>query len=143
MKLTSSNPQVLAVAALLAATTLTVWAQRIKDLPPASRGVRMPVLSAPAAAGQKAFDATCAACHGVYGLGTKQGPPLLDAIYNPGHHADESFLRAVRQGVQQHHWSFGNMPPMPQVSDTQLFQIVRYVRELQEANGIKTAPHRM
>jgi mono/diheme cytochrome c family protein len=142
MKLAIRGPHLLALAAFLAASAMTAWAQRIKDLPPAAR-VKMPALSAQAVAGQKAYDATCAACHGVYGLGTKQGPPLLDPIYNPGHHADESFLRAVRQGVQQHHWQFGNMPPMPHVSDAQLFQIVRYVRELQEANGIKTAPHRM
>lgn len=64
-------------------------------------------------------------------------------IYNPGHHADEAFLRAARNGVQQHHWRFGDMPPQPQVSDEQLVQIVRYVRELQQANGIRFKPHRM
>jgi len=34
-------------------------------------------------------------------------------------------------------------PPQPQVSDEQLAAVVRYVRELQEANGIFYRPHTM
>ena len=79
------------------------WSQRIRDLPPASRGIKMPKLSPTALVGQRAYDATCAKCHGAYGLGTDKGPPLLNPIYNPGHHPDEAFLRAVRNGVRQHH----------------------------------------
>jgi len=131
------------MASLIAALSLSATAQRIQDLPPAARGIQMPKLSPTAAAGHRAFDANCAACHGRYGLGTDKGPRLLHAIYNPGHHADESFRSAVKQGVRQHHWRFGDMPPQPQVSDEQLTQIVRYVRELQQANGIRFAPHRM
>lgn len=131
------------LAAALVASAGFVWAQRIRDLPVATRQVMMPKLSPMAASGQRAFDATCAACHGAYGLGTKVGPPLLNAIYNPGHHADESFLRAVRNGVRQHHWQFGDMPPMPAVSNEEVQKIVRYVRELQEANAIVYQPHNM
>ena len=133
----------MALAALIVASGLPAWAQRIKDLPPSSRGVNMPALSPQAVAGRQAYDATCAQCHGAYGLGTDKGPPFLDPVYNPGHHADNAFWSAVRQGVKQHHWRFGDMPPQPEVSDEQLAQIVRYVRELQQANGIKFAPHRM
>jgi hypothetical protein len=35
------------------------------------------------------------------------------------------------------------MPPQPQVTPEQLEAIVRYVRELQVANGIAYRPHRM
>jgi hypothetical protein len=35
------------------------------------------------------------------------------------------------------------MPPLPQVSDEEVAAIVRYVRELQEANGIFYRPHDM
>jgi hypothetical protein len=35
------------------------------------------------------------------------------------------------------------MPPQPQVTHGQLESIVRYVRELQAANGIAYRPHRM
>jgi mono/diheme cytochrome c family protein len=135
--------RIVAVAALIAATGPTATAQRIRDLPPSARGVRMPALSQQAAAGQAVFDAQCASCHGRYGLGTDKGPPFLDPVYNPGHHSDDSFRAAVKQGVRQHHWRFGDMPPQPQVSDEQLAQIVRYVRELQQANGIRFVPHRM
>jgi len=119
------------------------WSQRIRDLPPSALGISMPTLSAQATAGQKTFDANCASCHGRFATGSDKGPPLIHDIYNPGHHADEAFQRAALNGVKQHHWRFGDMPPQPQVSAEQLAQIVRYVRELQQANGIRFKPHRM
>lgn len=131
----------LGVACLLGASG-AVWAQRIKDLPPAAR-VNMPKLSPQAVLGQQAFDANCAKCHGPYGLGSDQGPPLLHAIYNPGHHPDAAFERAVRQGVRQHHWRFGDMAALPQVTPDEVVLIVRYMRELQQANGIQLEAHRM
>jgi mono/diheme cytochrome c family protein len=133
----------LALALLTLAAAWPSWGQRIRDLPPSALGISVPTLSARAAAGQKAFDANCASCHGRFGTGSDKGPPLMHEIYNPGHHADEAFRRAARNGVPQHHWRFGDMPPQPQVSDAQLAQIVHYVRELQEANGIRSRPHRM
>lgn len=86
--------------------------------------------------GRIAFEATCAECHGVNGVGTENGPPLVHKIYEPNHHADLAFLRAVQFGVRAHHWPFGNMPPQPHVSTQQVADIVAYVRELQRANGI-------
>lgn len=59
----------------------------------------MPRLTPMAQAGQRAFDATCAKCPGAYGLGTDKGPPFLNPIYNPGHHPDDAFLRAVRNSA--------------------------------------------
>ena len=118
-------------------------AQRIRDLPAASQEIKKPSFSPMASAGQRAYDANCAKCHGANGAGTDKGPPFLDAVYNPGHHADEAFMRAVRNGVRQHHWSFGDMPAQPTVTETEIRQIVRYVRELQQANGIVFEAHRM
>jgi mono/diheme cytochrome c family protein len=100
-------------------------------------------LSGLAQNGKILFEANCAECHGQAGGGTDQGPPLVHDIYNPGHHADISFLLAARNGVRAHHWPFGNMPPQPQVNEAQVEAIVRYVRELQAANGITYRPHRM
>lgn len=100
-------------------------------------------LSRAALAGKPIFERSCAECHGGAGQGTRQGPPLVNRIYNPGHHADESFYRAVHNGVPQHHWRFGNMPRRPEVTDAEIPKIIRYVRELQEANGIFYEPHRM
>lgn len=105
--------------------------------------VVVPQLSETAQAGKIAFDANCGRCHGRNATGTDRGPPLVHDIYNPGHHADIAFFMAARRGVRAHHWAFGNMPPQPQVSDKQLMAIVRYIRELQEANGIFFKPHVM
>ena len=75
-------------------------------------------------------------CHGENATGTEQGPPLVHKIYEPGHHADASFYRAVERGVRSHHWPFGNMPPIPGVSRKDVTRILAFVRELQRANGI-------
>lgn len=98
-------------------------------------------LSAAAALGKKAFDANCAQCHGANAAGTGKGPPLVHDYYNPGHHADGAFYNAVMNGVRQHHWRFGNMPPQPHVGQDKIRTIIAYVRELQEANGIVYKPH--
>ncbi|NOZ33006.1 MAG: cytochrome c [Alphaproteobacteria bacterium] len=111
--------------------------------PPEILVVNVPELSPLAVRGNAAYDVSCAVCHGTNAAGTDRGPPLVNDIYNPGHHSDESFYRAVRQGVPQHHWTFGNMPFRPDVTDGELIAIVRYVRELQQANGIETLPHEM
>jgi len=112
--------------------------------PPAQQvNVKVPALSETAARGKAAFDANCAPCHGANAAGTDRGPPLVHVIYNPGHHADGAFLVAAKLGVRQHHWQFGNMPPQPHVTEEQIAAIVRYVRELQAANGITERPHHM
>lgn len=105
--------------------------------------VRVPELSAAAVEGKQAFDANCAQCHGKNASGTDKGPPLVHNIYNSGHHADQSFFLAAKRGVRRHHWPYGNMPPQPQVTNAELTMIVKYVRELQVANGITYKPHRM
>ncbi len=131
------------LAVAIVASAGFAWSQRIQDLPPAARGVKMPKLSPMALSGQRTYDATCAKCHGAYGVGTDMGPPFLNPVYNPGHHSDEAFFRAVRNGVRQHHWKFGDMPAQPAVTEIEIQQVVRYVRELQQANGIVFEEHRM
>lgn len=91
-----------------------------------------------AATGRSIFAAKCAQCHGAeaggrYGL----GPPLIHPFYRPGHHADAAFLLAVRNGVPAHHWRFGNMPPVPGLTEGDVKMIVAYVRAVQQANGIR------
>ncbi|MEO3429583.1 cytochrome c [Pelagibius sp. CAU 1746] len=105
--------------------------------------VTVPQLSDRATEGKVAFDAVCATCHGANAAGSDKGPPLVHDIYNPGHHSDDAFLLAAQRGVRQHHWRFGNMPPQPQISETEIRDIVQYVRELQLANGITYKQHRM
>ena len=95
-----------------------------------------PALSDTARAGEELFNANCSACHGVNAAGTDQGPTLIDRIYHPNHHSDFSFLNAVGRGVRQHHWGFGDMPPVPGVSPDDAAKIICYVRQVQRANGI-------
>lgn len=83
------------------------------------------------------FAKTCAICHGQNASGSEKGPPLVHKIYEPSHHDDNSFYRAVKQGVQAHHWSFGDMPPAPGVSNRDMSKIIAYIRALQVANGIR------
>ncbi|MCZ4292364.1 c-type cytochrome [Hoeflea alexandrii] len=100
-------------------------------------------ISNEARVGQALFGSNCASCHGDAGGGTEKGPPLIHDIYNPGHHPDEAFFSAVANGVPQHHWPFGNMPKLGQVTPDEVAKIVGYVREIQLANGITYKPHKM
>jgi mono/diheme cytochrome c family protein len=86
--------------------------------------------------GAAAFAANCAVCHGSEGQGTAQGPPLVHPIYEPGHHPDEAFRRAVAEGVVPHHWEFGPMPALPRVPDAEVEAIIGHVRDLQREAGI-------
>lgn len=88
------------------------------------------------AKGEALFTANCAACHGLGGKGSKQGPPFLDKIYEPNHHADMAFYRAAEMGVRAHHWKFGDMPKIPGTSRDDLTQIIAYIRWLQKQAGI-------
>jgi mono/diheme cytochrome c family protein len=126
----------LLVAAVLGSLLagLGIWAVYREG--PAST-VRVPPLSPSAEAGRVAFQRSCASCHGDVGQGTTSGPPLIHVIYRSGHHPDEAFEQAVRHGSRAHHWRFGDMPPQPTVSADAIPTITRYVRELQQANGIE------
>ncbi|MDP3092106.1 MAG: cytochrome c [Nitrospira sp.] len=86
--------------------------------------------------GEGKFKANCAACHGVGGVGTSQGPPLVHKIYEPNHHGDAAFQRAAANGVKAHHWEFGNMPKIDGVTSDDVDQIIKYVRWLQKQAGI-------
>ena len=94
-------------------------------------------LSQNAQIGQLAFEAKCAACHGLNAAGQDGvAPPLVHIIYEPSHHGDEAFQRAAAMGVRGHHWPFGDMPPVEGVTRGDVTMIIAYVRELQRANGI-------
>ena len=100
--------------------------------------VNLPLtLSSQASAGKTKFEANCAACHGLNASGNDgAGPPLVHKIYEPSHHADESFQIAASRGVRSHHWRFGNMPPVADVTRDDVAMIIAYIRELQRENGI-------
>ena len=87
------------------------------------------------ATGQALYNTQCAVCHGAAASGTVLGPSFLSKIYVPSHHSNASFYLAVKQGVRAHHWSFGDMPALPHVTDDEVAQIISYVRWLQQQAG--------
>ncbi len=94
-------------------------------------------LSADAQIGKRAFEAKCAECHGADAAGQNGvAPPLVHIIYEPNHHSDMAFVMAAKNGVQSHHWRFGDMAPVKGLTDADVKMIARYVRELQKENGI-------
>ncbi|WP_421880418.1 c-type cytochrome [Pacificispira sp.] len=113
-----------------------LWWQQDKASMDADAGLSIPEFSEVAVAGQQIFNKNCSACHGSSANGSENGPPLIHKIYEPGHHSDEAFYRAVAMGSRQHHWRFGDMPAQPQVSPPEVTRIIAYIRELQVANGI-------
>lgn len=98
--------------------------------------VIVPEFGESAQRGALSFDANCGRCHGTNAAGSGNGPPLVHRLYEPAHHNDAAIRRAVRLGVQPHHWRFGSMPRV-EVRDRELNDIIAYVRELQRANGIR------
>ena len=86
-------------------------------------------------AGKQLFNANCSQCHGVEATGTDAGPPLVHQLYVSNHHPDFSFQAAVKQGVTAHHWFFGDMPPVPGLSEADVANIICYVRTLQRDEG--------
>jgi mono/diheme cytochrome c family protein len=86
--------------------------------------------------GEQKFNANCSRCHGIGGVGSNQGPPFLHKVYEPNHHGDVAFQRAVANGVKAHHWQFGDMPKIEAVKPEDVDQIVKYVRWLQKQAGI-------
>lgn len=86
--------------------------------------------------GEALFNESCVTCHGPHASGTDQGPPLVHIYYEPNHHADFAFMRAVQQGVRAHHWNFGDMPPVAGRTPEDVVEITAYIRFLQREAGI-------
>jgi cytochrome c len=112
---------------------------RREDAGPGSADAAAGFPATPAAlrAGERTYEARCAGCHGSRGIGTEQGPPLVHRIYEPGHHSDAAFHLAATRGVSAHHWGFGDMPPVTDVTPGEVTAIVSYVRWLQRQAGIR------
>ena len=92
------------------------------------------------AEGEVLYQASCAECHGTDLRGTDKGPSHLSIVYEPNHHGDAAFALAVINGVQQHHWPFGDMKPVPGLDEADMERIVAYVRENQRIHGFEPYP---
>ncbi|MFC2153614.1 c-type cytochrome [Actinomycetota bacterium] len=93
-----------------------------------------------AAAGEPLYQQHCAACHGSDLRGTAAGPSHLSIVYEPNHHGDATFALAIRNGARQHHWNFGDMPPVQGLTDNQIASITAYVRDQQRTHGFEPYP---
>jgi len=82
--------------------------------------------------GKVLYEKNCSSCHGLQLGGTDKGPPLIHAFYKPSHHGDQSFYRAALNGVRQHHWKFGDMPAVSDMSVNKMDRLVPYVRYYQQ-----------
>ena len=130
-----SKPRLAALALAISIIAMAVAAAGCAS--DSDGGASAPVREADADRGAELYAASCALCHGERGVGTQTGPPLVHIIYEPGHHPDASFRNAVKNGVAAHHWSFGNMPPRPELSDGDIDDVIAYVRALQREAGIE------
>ncbi len=123
--------------------TAAVNAPNVSDATPTPEAAPLVEVAIPVsfteqqAMGQIAFEANCVVCHGVNAAGRDGvAPPLVHKIYEPSHHGDEAFQRAVALGVQAHHWPFGNMAAIEGLTRADVATIVSYIRALQVENGI-------
>ncbi len=94
--------------------------------------VQNPLLSPAGWQGRALYKEWCSSCHGKTTGGTAKGPPLV--MYAIEHHGDDTFHSAVRSGVKQHHWPFGDMPAVPGLTREEISKIILYVRETQIAD---------
>jgi mono/diheme cytochrome c family protein len=88
--------------------------------------------------GQVLYAENCASCHGQDLRGSNGGPSLLSIFYEPNHHTDASFRRAIETGSVQHHWTFGDMAPVEGLTEDDADAIIAYVRDVQESEGFES-----
>lgn len=87
--------------------------------------------------GATVYAARCASCHGDDLQGTDKGPSQLSIVYEPGHHGDDAYRSAIRNGATAHHWGFGDMPAIDNITDDQVELVIAYIRGEQERRGFE------
>ena len=90
--------------------------------------------------GSEVYASSCASCHGDRLQGTDKGPPQLSVVYEPGHHPDASYESAIVNGAPQHHWNFGDMPAVEDVTQEEIDAVIAYIRAEQERLGFEPYP---
>src|SRR5687767_3237010 len=104
-----------------------------QQAPPA--GANNPLAASPTAAaeGQTQYNQLCQTCHGPAGQGGgDRGPALNTGTFAHGS-GDADLFRAIRSGVRG-----TQMPPFAGLTDTQVWQLVTYLRSLQSTSSIAT-----
>ena len=88
------------------------------------------------ARGQLLYERYCSQCHGARLDGSDQGPPLVHPLYQPSHHGDGAFYRAVLNGTRQHHWDFGDMPAVAGMTQKKMDALLPFIRYYQQQKGL-------
>ncbi len=84
-------------------------------------------------AGRDLFNQTCQSCHGASGQGTDRGPSLASGTFTHGN-TDDDLFRAIRSGVPG-----SQMAGFPGLSDTDIWRLVTYLRNLSSAPATTAA----
>ncbi len=121
------------VTVLALAAGCAVETERTQPSEPAAKITLVEQVPVKHRTGYARFQQICAACHGVWANGSQNGPPLVHDLYKPGHHSNRAFTRAILGGTKQHHWYFGDMPPVAGATQNDVQKIVPYLRWLQKA----------
>lgn len=87
--------------------------------------------------GEAVYQQYCAECHGVDLRGTDKGPSQLSIIYEPNHHGDYAYRVAIREGTREHHWWFGDMPPVEGITDLEIEKVISFIRAEQQRLGFE------
>ena len=87
--------------------------------------------------GAEVYANSCASCHGADLRGTDKGPSQLSIVYEPNHHPDDSYRSAIANGARQHHWSFGDMPPVEGLNDEEVEAVIGFIRSEQQRRGFE------
>ncbi len=87
--------------------------------------------------GAEVYANSCASCHGADLRGTDKGPSQLSIVYEPNHHPDDSYRSAIANGARQHHWSFGDMPPVEGLNDEEVEAVIGFIRSEQQRQGFE------
>ena len=131
----------LAVVVFLVAVVVLGTNASVRDPMTGATEFDIPVQDAALVAeGADLYQNSCSSCHGSDLRGTDLGPSQLSVVYQPGHHPDGSYALATLNGVRSHHWGFGDMPPVPGLSQDDLDRIVAFIRETQRTEGFEPYP---
>jgi mono/diheme cytochrome c family protein len=99
-----------------------------------------PTTSGDPVAGRDLYDNACAWCHGFDMRGTERGPAHLSELYGPERAADSVFRAAIANGAAQKNWEFGPMAAVAGLSDAEVSDIIAYIRQTQDQQGLIPLP---
>ena len=119
---------------LLVLTSATLSVGVLLAQPPASDVTRNPLATNPTAVadGQRVYDQTCQSCHGSAGQGDRA--PALTTTRLVYGNDDADVFHTIRAGVPG-----TQMPPFAGLSDAQIWQLVTYIRSVQNAPPVERA----